>query len=351
MFVMSVTPVHEPAAETSSFLQTSFWRSFKEHFGWRGVFFSVEWQNSNRTSLLILLRPLTRFLTIAYVPWGPDMDASLSFQEYGAALAELASKLKPLLPHTVFCLRFDPPWTNNTEPFVMPVSFRRAVTNIQAPDTIVVSLQESEDAILAQMKSKWRYNIRLAAKHIRIEQADEAGLEVFYQIFLETARRDGIAVHHISYYQKLFCCAQDHCKDTPAPLVRLYLAWCDNTALAGIITLFWGKQAVYLYGASSNKNRNLMPTYLLQWRAMQDARNTGCTSYDLFGIPPNDDPAHPMAGLYRFKTGFGGTIIHRPGCYDYPCSFFVYLLFRTVEKIRKTILNKRKQRKTSNNAD
>ena len=75
-----------------------------------------------------------------------------------------------------------------------------------------------------------------------------------------------------------------------------------------------------------------MPTYLLQWEAVRAALSAGCLSYDFFGIPPADDPDHPMHGLYRFKTGFGGMILHRPGCWDYPYKKTAYTAFSGLEK-------------------
>ena len=113
--------------------------------------------------------------------------------------------------------------------------------------------------------------------------------------------------------------------------------------LAGIVTLFRGPSAVYLYGASSGKKRNLMAPYALQVKAMEDAKASGCVEYDLYGIPPNNDPDHPMAGLYLFKTGFGGKIVHRPGCWDYPCYNLLYHVYFFAEKIRKGFLNRRKK--------
>jgi lipid II:glycine glycyltransferase (peptidoglycan interpeptide bridge formation enzyme) len=77
---------------------------------------------------------------------------------------------------------------------------------------------------------------------------------------------------------------------------------------------------------------------------MQDARANGCTVYDMFGIPPDTNPDHPMAGLYRFKTGFGGKIIHRPGSWDYPCKPLLYALFRCAERLRKKVRDSRKRR-------
>jgi lipid II:glycine glycyltransferase (peptidoglycan interpeptide bridge formation enzyme) len=120
--------------------------------------------------------------------------------------------------------------------------------------------------------------------------------------------------------------------------------------LAGIVTLFRGGEGVYLYGASSNLHRNLMAPYALQWKAMQDARESGCSFYDLFGIPPSDNPDHPMAGLYRFKTGFigdngaGGRIIHRPGSWDYPCRPLLTFCFKGAEKLRKKLRDLKKKK-------
>jgi lipid II:glycine glycyltransferase (peptidoglycan interpeptide bridge formation enzyme) len=76
---------------------------------------------------------------------------------------------------------------------------------------------------------------------------------------------------------------------------------------------------------------------------MRDAKEAGCETYDLFGIPPSDDPGHPMAGLYRFKTGFGGKIIHRCGSWDYAYQPLRYALFSAAEKIRKKLRDKRKR--------
>ena len=86
-----------------------------------------------------------------------------------------------------------------------------------------------------------------------------------------------------------------------------------------------------------------MAPYALQVKAMEDAKLLGCQYYDLFGIPPNEDPSHPMAGLYRFKTGFGGSIIHRCGCWDYVCRPLAYRLFRNAEQVRNHFKKLRKR--------
>ena len=163
----------------------------------------------------------------------------------------------------------------------------------------------------------------------------------FYELLKETAARDGISIHNFNYYASLF---ESGWYSGEKPNIRLYLAEHDGDLLAGIITLFRGREAVYLYGASSDKKRNLMSTYALQLNAMEDAKANGCLEYDLFGIPPSEDPSHPMAGLYRFKTGFGGKIIHRPGSWDYPSRPILYRLFRAAEALRQNLRKLRKKR-------
>jgi lipid II:glycine glycyltransferase (peptidoglycan interpeptide bridge formation enzyme) len=198
------------------------------------------------------------------------------------------------------------------------------------------------------MKSKGRYNIRLASKKgVKVHQADEKGLSSFYTLLKETAKRDGIAIHSIEYYQMLFA----HCRNYPqgGQELRLYLAEHEGEVLAGIIILFRGKDAVYLYGASSDHKRNHMAPYLLQWKAMADAKAKGCTVNDLFGISPSQDPYHPMSGLYRFKTGFGGQVIHRPGSWDYAYRPFIKTLFTTAESLRKKIRSLKKLKKSRSN--
>jgi lipid II:glycine glycyltransferase (peptidoglycan interpeptide bridge formation enzyme) len=205
---------------------------------------------------------------------------------------------------------------------------------------VLVDLAPTGEEILGAMKPKGRYNIGLAAKKgVVVERRDEAGLDIFYALYGETAKRDGIAIHGPGYYQTLFACS----RETAAQEVRLYLAFHEGEPLAGVIVLFRGPRAVYLYGASSNQKRNLMAPYALQWRALQDAKASGCIEYDLYGIPPREDPSHPMAGLYRFKTAFGGRIVHRSGSWDYAYRPLRKNLFTAAERARKFLWSLKKR--------
>jgi lipid II:glycine glycyltransferase (peptidoglycan interpeptide bridge formation enzyme) len=329
-----------PEGETgspSSFLQSRFWGDFKAEFGWKPIRLQVE-RDSDRRPLLLLIRRLPAGLCFAYVPHGPEIDSGAGGR--AALLAALSECVKPFLPANCLFIRFDPPWCSleaiaereeegavrrdieGLRPCIGK-PLMRAAADVQPPDTVLVDLRRPEAEILAAMKSKCRYNIRLAGKKgVAVEEAGLDSVPVFYELYRETSERDRIVLHPELYYRRLIALAAERraSGELGAPDARLWIARHEGHALAAIITLFFGGQAVYLYGASSDEKRNLMPAYALQWAAIRAAKAAGCSSYDLFGIPPTDDPSHPMAGLYRFKTGFGGEIAHRAGSWDYPLS-------------------------------
>jgi lipid II:glycine glycyltransferase (peptidoglycan interpeptide bridge formation enzyme) len=327
-----------------SFLQSAMWGAFKSRFGWISRAFLVDWSGAGERPLLVLSRRIAPGIAMAYVPWGPELPATFppDAQTRTLALAECARELRRFLsPDTAF-IRFDPPWfTEEKNPSAgipaLGAPFQRAAADIQPPDTVLLDLSPPLEGILGAMKPKWRYNIGLAEKRgVVVSRPGEQGIEVFYKLLAETARRDGIAIHSIEYYKTLFeLCRKNN--GSASPELCLYAAEHAGDALAAIVVLCRGNRATYLYGASANIKRNLMAPYALQWQAIQDAKTGGRVLYDLFGIPPNDDPAHPMAGLYRFKTGFGGAVVHRPGSWDYRYKPLPCALFTAAEKIRKKV--------------
>ncbi|WP_455382550.1 lipid II:glycine glycyltransferase FemX [Salinispira pacifica] len=329
-------------------LQSGFWAAHKQRFGWSPYAYSIEpsatGEGGGPLSLLVLSRPLAAGRRIAYVPYGPVRIAGStgsSGVDDERLLCSLGQEAASELPDGTLFVRFDLEFPDTEGPAAPPKSdfagrlpgLVPAAVDVQPPSTVIVDLSPEPERILASMKQKTRYNIRLAERRgVRVEEAGIRGIERWYELYRETARRDHIAIHSIDYYRTLFELARQF--PGRRPDIRLYMASHESEDLAGVITAFYGRRATYLYGASSNEKRNLMPAYLLQWRAMQDARGAGCSEYDLFGIPPSEDPSHPMAGLYRFKTGFGGRALHRPGCWDLPLNRPLYALYRAAERAR-----------------
>ena len=385
MYSIQLTQISTPK-DAYHFLQTEFWATFKDMHGWTPYFFSAAAVNclkkgcddntdkkedisSVNFNISVLVRKLKSFISIAYVPLGIELSEETqkiipyNTDEYLLLIQDTAHELKKLLPKTVFCIRFDPPieFLTNEEREVFLKSYKKidnikggvvatdvndcrssnatsekillkkSPTDVQPPDTVLLPLAPSEEELLTAMKPKWRYNIRLAEKKgVTVRAAGAESIDSFYKVFMETASRDRIAVHGKDYYKSLLELKHgtNHVKTT------LYIAEHEGDTLAGIITLFTDTEAVYLYGASSDKKRNLMPAYLLQWTAIQDAKKFGSKVYDFYGIPPTDDEHHPMHGLYRFKTGFGGTVIHRAGSLDMPVKLLFYAVYIALEKMR-----------------
>jgi lipid II:glycine glycyltransferase (peptidoglycan interpeptide bridge formation enzyme) len=329
VIALAVRPV--PLAEldaSDELLQSGFWGRFKEAHGWKPHSFCVSGGGGD-FPLLVLTRPVLAKLSLAYVPFGPVADPRIG---RGAFLSDLSRALRPHLPQGTFFLRFDLPWEKKGElPRARGVV--KAASDMQPASTVVVDIAPPLEQVLASMKSKTRYNVRLAAKKgVVVQEARPEEMGAWYTLYEETARRDRIGIHARAYYEGLVRASAE--SGLPGPVVRLLLARHEGKVLAGNIVAFWRSRAAYLYGASSGEGRNLMPTYALQWEAIRLAKEARCTTYDLFGVPPRPDPSHPMYGLYQFKTGFSDCVLERWGTWDAPFRPFAYWLYRGAEALR-----------------
>ncbi len=337
-------PIPLEQLEGDRLLQSRFWARLKGAYGWKSFAFQAG-RDDGRT-LLLLYRRFAPGMAIGYVPHGAVFDGPVS-EESADELEGLSNSLKKHLPPDTILIRWDLPWDISGDPdtsSALSGSFGKAPVDIQPPDTVIIDLDREEDELLAAMKTKTRYNIRLAfRKGLEVSSEGAGGLDSWYGLYRETAERDRIAIHPESYYRTLFRLADEHPEEGLE--LELLMARSDGEAIAGIIVARFAGTATYLYGASGNRKRNLMPAYALQWKAMEAARKAGCSRYDLFGIPPADDPSHPMHGLYRFKTGFGGDIVHRPGCWDHTLRPLRAGVYRNLEKVRRWYFLEYRKRK------
>jgi lipid II:glycine glycyltransferase (peptidoglycan interpeptide bridge formation enzyme) len=209
---------------------------------------------------------------------------------------------------------------------------RPSPQNIQPPRTIIADIRGSEQEILARMKQKTRYNIRLAEKKGVTVRA-WTDIESFHKMMLLTGSRDGFGVHSLEYYRRAYDLLH------PNQMGELLLAEYDTKPLAALFVARSGTRAYYLYGASTDEERNRMPAYLLQWEAMKWARAHGAEEYDLWGVPDEDEATleanfekrhDGLWGVYRFKRGFGGQLRRAAQAMDRvynPFLYWVYLRF------------------------
>ena len=289
--------------------------------------------------------------------------------EFAHFLSELAIALKTELPKNTIAIRFDPDvsFTNPEDrdlfnygmqliTYADRLKIRKNSVDIQPPDSTLVDLTGTEKEILEKMHSKWRYNIRLSERKgvvIHRYLGNDINLsekiDKFYELTKITNARDGNASHSKAYYADLIkSSAEEVAAGKDVPVISLYIAEHEGEEIASIMTLFSHDEAIYLYGASSNNKRNLMPNHLLQWTAMKDAKAYGSKYYDMYGMPPEGkDENHPMHGLYMFKANFGGKNIHRTGSWDIPLKA-IYHPYSAAEKLRafwhKKVIKKLKGR-------
>ncbi len=327
------------AAPGGHVLQSWAWGELKSHFGWR-----VERLGLDSAGAQVLFRSLPGGVgSIAYVPKGPLLD-----WDDGQALRDLLAAIRPLARRRrAICLKIEPDLEDSPgrAERLRAAGFRPSPQPIQPRRTIVVDLDAEPEAILARMKQKTRYNIRLAGrKGVAVRPGGEGDLPAFYRLMEATARRDGFAIHSQAYYEAA------HRLFVPAGQGRLLLAEYEGRLLAGLVAVALGDTACYLYGASADEGRELMPSYLLQWEAMLWARERGCRAYDLWGVPDEDEPAleaefaqrgDGLWGVYRFKRGFGGRLVRTVGAWDLVYAPLRYWLYNTALRLQARLISHR----------
>ena len=309
--------------ENPHILQTAEWGELKRAFGW-----DVERIISGDLGVQILFRKLPLGFTVAYAP------KPVSSNQFPVINDELFAEIDEVChkKRAVF-LKIEPDeWETDLTPGTSHPALRTSPHNIQPPRTVVISLEGSDDDILSRMKQKCRYNVRLAEKkEVTVRSWND--LDGFHRLMQVTGGRDGFGVHSLGYYKKAYELFH------PTGMAELLVAEFESKPLAALMVFATGKRAYYLYGASTDEERNRMPTYLLQWRAIQWAKVHGCTEYDLWGVPDADEAAleaqfesrhDGLWGVYRFKRGFGGQVRRAAQALDkvyMPLFYRLYLKF------------------------
>lgn len=331
--------------------QTAFWSVVKKKLGATTLAINFNSRKSDLynipqseddvivSDVLVIVRYIDQNHSIAYVPYGPELQPDDEFQ--GLFLEELSECIRSFLPKNCIMIRYDLCWESYWakeqnyfdpdgnwigEPQISTQemrfnfntvnwNFKKTSSNILPSNTIYVDLNKDIDEILATMKPKTRYNIGLAERRgIVVKSSGIENIDIWYKLYQETAQRNHILTNDIKYFRAVLS-AKTNDMRSPAE-VKLLIAEYNNQPLAAMFLIITGNRGTYLYGASSSENRNLMATYALQWEAIKISKASGCTEYDMFGVSPNPDPNHPLYGLYRFKTGFGGEIYHSVGWCD-----------------------------------
>ncbi|HSL46471.1 MAG TPA: peptidoglycan bridge formation glycyltransferase FemA/FemB family protein [Anaerolineales bacterium] len=308
-------------------LQTGEWGELKSGFGWEAVRII---DDEFEAGIQVLLRKLPFGYRIAYAPKGPvGRPENITFW---LEVGQTCMKRRAIFIQLELDGWESPEYWEQVHHTLLrwlhPI--RLSPHNIQPPRTLIVEINGSEEEILARMKQKTRYNIRLAEKKgVAVRAWDDIGS--FHKMMLLTGSRDGFGVHSLEYYRRAYDLLY------PKQMAQLLVAEYGEKPLAALFVARNGNRAYYLYGASTDEERNRMPTYLLQWEAMKWARALGCEEYDLWGVPDEDKAtleanfekrSDGLWGVYRFKRGFGGQLKRAPQGVDHVLNPFLYWPYR-----------------------
>lgn len=320
-------------------LQTSRWAALKERFGWHSVRLALAGGDGLVAGGQLLLRQLPWGQSLAYAPKGPLIDWRRVevVRPLLDALRQAAQARRSAL------LKLEPDLAASPSLDLLLYSYGlRPGHTVQPRSTIHVDLTAGSEAVLAGMKQKWRYNVRLASrKDVIVRQMTAADLPAFRCLNEETGRRDGFGIHQPAYYETAFDLFP------PGETAQWLIASHAGQPLGAIVVFALGRKSWYMWGASTDAERQRMPNHALQWAGMQWAAGQGCQTYDLWGIPDQVgiDPQRyaenfssqegGLWGVYRFKQGFGGQVVRYTGAWDLVSSQVGYRLYHAARRVRQ----------------
>jgi peptidoglycan pentaglycine glycine transferase (the first glycine) len=320
-------------------LQSYEWGEFKSRHGWVPfrLLFTVGTEAVAAASVLLRRLPRSPW-GVMYVPKGAALD-------YGdeKLLSEVLGALEGLArEQRAIFIKMDPDVSareGNVRNLLVRRGWRQSAEQVQFRNTLLIDLRHDEAELLMAMKSKTRYNVRLAKRRgVEVYVGGVDDLTLFYEMYRVTGARDDFVIRPFDYYADAWGTFLER------GLAELFLAHHQGEVLAGLILFHFGEKAWYMYGASTDRLRNLMPNHLLQWEAIKWAKAHGYVFYDMWGAPDVSDERDPMWGVYRFKEGFGGEFTPYLGAYDFPRSGVLYWVYTMVMPRYLELLRSRHRR-------
>ena len=341
----------EEEKKYKEFLEAHDRCNFQQSLEWKNV--KTSWTNEVVLAkdalgniigaISVLIRKIPIFGNFIYVSRGPicDIHDENVLKELADGLKELAKKYK------AFTLRMEPDIKSDDEEFkdiIKKLGFKINDTGKKFSDGIqpryVFRLDikgKTENEIFAAFHQKTRYNVRLAMKKgIEIREGTKEDLKDFHKIMMVTGKRDNFMIRPLSYFEQMYdCLAPEH--------LKLMMAYYEGEPVSGIIDIIYGNKVWYLYGASSNEHRNLMPNYLLQWEMIKYSIEHGKDMYDFRGVTGIVDEKDPHYGLYRFKKGFNAEFTEFIGEVYMDFSPLKYKMYKIAEKLFRTLRKLKKK--------
>jgi lipid II:glycine glycyltransferase (peptidoglycan interpeptide bridge formation enzyme) len=325
-------------------LQTWQWGQVKSKFGWKPH--PLIWRNDAgeaRAAALVLQRTISLGgfavrLSVMYIPRGPLLDWSNEslveqvlndLQRFARKEGAIFIKIDPDLPVGFGVPGEDKASENPTGTAVLDKLKNNGWTfsdeQIQFKNTVMVDLTEDEEALLMRMKSKTRYNIRLAKRRgVSVRAGGVEDIPLLYKMYAHTSLRDDFLIRGQAYYNAVW---ESFFK---ANLAEPLIAEVKDQPVGAVVIFRFGGRAWYIHGMSLDEHREKMFNYRLQWEAMMRSKAAGCRTYDMWGAPDEFSEDDPLWGVYRFKDGFGGQVVRTLGAWDYPVRPLIYRFYSQI---------------------
>jgi peptidoglycan pentaglycine glycine transferase (the first glycine) len=348
----------------SHLLQTWEWSQVKARYGWQALpFFWIDRSSTFSqpgtieshpvvAAAMILKRsfPIRGFakrMCVLYIPKGPLMnwnDAALrrrvlaDLQAFAKDQGAIFVKADPDvvlgtgIPGSAAAVENDAGQEVRLE--LIQQGWKFSQDQIQFRNTVLIDLSSSEDDLLARMKQKTRYNLRLAQKKgVKVRIGNPQDLPGLYRMYAETSVRDGFLIRSEDYYQtvwRTFDNPSSGAHSSTTPFHQALLAEVEGQPVAALSLFYFAGQAIYLFGMSRDLHREKMPNHLLQWEAIRQAKAFGCKTYNLWGAPDRFDESDGLWGVFRFKEGLGGYVSRTLGAWDFTPNPMFYKLYTQI---------------------
>jgi peptidoglycan pentaglycine glycine transferase (the first glycine) len=293
------------ASLAGCFMQSWAWADFKEREGFRSFRYGLFQSDRLLGGCLFYGYPRPHSANLLMAPGGPCLPVGQEAVGMSLLLAQAKVLAQDLGAIT---LRIEPLWSERP---VWLDGFVRAPVDLLPSETLWLDLNASDTELLAAMRPKGRYNLRLSQRHgvTAVFTADPQTIPTFFDVFWETVERQGFFGEPYGFFinlcQTLFS----------ANMAEIGIAKLHGNVLAVMLLVYWGKQATYLYGGRTTHSPQSMASYALHWAAMQRAKARGCERYDFYGY--TRDPKHGYARFSKFKRQFGGNIVTTIGAQDH----------------------------------
>jgi len=325
-------------------LQTWQWGQVKSKFGWQPH--PLLWRDDAdevTAAALVLQRTISlggfaMRLSVMYVPRGPLLDWSKEslveqvlndLRDFAKKKGAIFIKIDPDLPVGFGVPGEEEASANSTGVAVRDklkhAGWRFSDEQIQFKNTVIIDLTEDKEAMLMRMKSKTRYNIRLAKRrNVSVRSGGVQDIPLLYKMYAHTSLRDDFLIRSEVYYNAVW---ETFFK---ADLAEPLIAEVEDKPVGAVVIFRFGGRAWYFHGMSLDEHREKMFNYQLQWEAMVHSKAAGCYAYDMWGAPDEFNKDDPLWGVYRFKDGFGGQVVRTLGAWDYPVRPLMYRLYSQI---------------------